>query len=45
MGPSAPGPGIVAAVDVHYPRDGGARAAVVLSGDLSFQRIVGMQSV
>ncbi|MFF2266661.1 endonuclease V [Cellulosimicrobium cellulans] len=45
MGPSTPGRGIVAAVDVHFPPDGGARAAVVLAGDMSFQKIVGMRSV
>jgi hypothetical protein len=44
-GPSAPGRGIVAAVDVHYPPDGGARAAVVLADDASFRRIVGTRTV
>jgi deoxyribonuclease V len=33
-------PGIVAAVDVHYPVSGGARAAAVLAADASFARVV-----
>jgi len=31
----------VGAVDVHYPADGGARAALVLADDPTFARIVG----
>jgi deoxyribonuclease V len=33
-------PGVVAAVDVHYPGSGGARAAAVLATDASFARVV-----
>jgi deoxyribonuclease V len=33
-------PGVVAAVDVHYPVSGGARAAAVLATDASFARVV-----
>jgi deoxyribonuclease V len=33
-------PGLVAAVDVHYPAPGGARAAAVLAADASFERVV-----
>jgi len=32
---------LVGAVDVHYPADGGARAALVLAPDPTFARIVG----
>jgi deoxyribonuclease V len=33
-------PGVVAAVDVHYPVPGGARAAAVLAADGFFARVV-----
>jgi deoxyribonuclease V len=33
-------PGVVAAVDVHYPISGGARAAAVLAADVWFARVV-----
>jgi deoxyribonuclease V len=33
-------PGVVAAVDVHFPVSGGARAAAVLATDASFARVV-----
>jgi deoxyribonuclease V len=33
-------PGVVAALDVHYPVSGGARAAAVLAADASFARVV-----
>jgi deoxyribonuclease V len=33
-------PGVVAAVDVHYPVSGGALAAAVLAADTSFARVV-----
>jgi deoxyribonuclease V len=33
-------PGVVAAVDVHYPVSGGARAAAVLAADACFARVV-----
>jgi deoxyribonuclease V len=33
-------PGVVAAVDVHYPVSGGGRAAAVLAADASFERVV-----
>jgi deoxyribonuclease V len=33
-------PGVVAAVDVHYPAPGGARAAAVLAADAAFQWVV-----
>lgn len=32
---------LVGAVDVHYPADGGARAALVLADDPTYARIVG----
>ncbi len=32
--------GVVAAVDVHYPMSGGARAAAVLATDASFERVI-----
>jgi deoxyribonuclease V len=32
--------GLAAAVDVHYPVSGGARAAAVLAADVSFGRVV-----
>jgi deoxyribonuclease V len=34
-----------AAVDVHYPASGGARAALVLAGDRAFAEIVAQQTV
>lgn len=37
---SASYPGVVAAVDVHYPLSGGARAAAVLAADAAFARVV-----
>jgi deoxyribonuclease V len=33
-------PGVVAAVDVHYPACGGGRAAAVLATDAAFERVV-----
>jgi deoxyribonuclease V len=33
-------PGVVGAVDVHYPVSGGARAAAVLAADASFAHVV-----
>jgi deoxyribonuclease V len=33
-------PGVCAAVDVHYPLSGGARAAAVLAADVWFARVV-----
>jgi deoxyribonuclease V len=33
-------PGVVAAVDVHYPVSGGARGAAVLAADARFARVV-----
>lgn len=35
-----PGLGLSAAVDVHYPPDGGANAAVVLAADPTFQDVL-----
>lgn len=37
--------GLFAAVDVHYPRSGGARAAVVLAADARFERPAGERVV
>jgi deoxyribonuclease V len=34
-----------AAVDVHYPASGGARAALVLAGDRAFSQIIAEQTV
>jgi deoxyribonuclease V len=41
MGPGRhPVHGLCAAVDVHYPRSGGARAAAVVAADASFARVL-----
>ena len=32
--------GVCAAVDVHYPRTGGARAAAVLAADAAFAHVL-----
>ncbi len=40
MGDAAPSGGRFAAVDVHYPATGGARAACLVSGDLRYHSIV-----
>lgn len=44
--PAGPhGPALFAAVDVHYPRTGGARAALVLASDETFADIVRERAV
>ncbi|HYZ55678.1 MAG TPA: endonuclease V [Streptosporangiaceae bacterium] len=40
MGITGSGPGVFAAVDVHYPRSGGARAAAVVAGDAVFSAVL-----
>ena len=34
-------PGLCVAVDVHYPRSGGAQAAAVVAADAAFSRVLG----
>jgi deoxyribonuclease V len=44
MGITGSGPGVCAAVDVHYPRSGGARAAAVIAGDAVFSAVLAEQT-